>query len=154
MQLGEAACPGCRSACAGSGGALRASVTARAAIAWRASEHAAERMAVEQIAEFEVLAEHVEALVAAEPLQLGRMDAALHAGGQRAALEAVAAEIAQSKAGRDGAGLDDLRPRSAAHAGADAGAGRDRGPGWRGARRRAPASDAAAARSGGTLGRR
>ena len=65
-------------------------------------------MSLERIAEFEVLAEYVKTLVAAEPLQLGRMDAAVHAGGQGAALEAVAAEIAQPEAGRDGAGLDDL----------------------------------------------
>jgi hypothetical protein len=68
---------------------------------------------VEQVTEFEVLAQHVEALVAAEPLQLGRMDAAVHAGGQGATLAAVAAELAQPEAGRDGAGLDDLRARSA-----------------------------------------
>ena len=43
-------------------------------------------MSLEKIAEFGVLTEHVEALVAAEPLQLGRMDAALHAGGERARL--------------------------------------------------------------------
>ena len=55
-------------------------------------------MTLEQIAEFEVFAEHVEALVAAEPLQLGRMAAAVHAGGQGAALEAVAAELAQAEA--------------------------------------------------------
>jgi len=87
-------------------------------------------MSLEKIAEFEVLAEHVEALVAAEPLQLGRMDAALHAGGERAALEALAVEIARPGAGRHSAGLDEMcdglrRDR----AGADPGQGR--GAAWR-----------------------
>jgi hypothetical protein len=41
-------------------------------------------MAVEQVAEFRILAEHVEALVPAEPLELGRV----LAGGERAAFAA------------------------------------------------------------------
>ena len=50
-------------------------------------------MALEQVAELEVFAEHVEALVPAEPLELAGMRCLLHAGGERAALEAVAAEF-------------------------------------------------------------
>ena len=61
-----------------------------------------ERMAVEQVAELQVLAEHIEGFVAAEALELGGVDAAIHAGGQRAALEAVAGEVAPGKTGRDG----------------------------------------------------
>src|SRR5271166_3341246 len=58
-------------------------------------QHAAERMSFEQIAELQVFAEHIKALVAAEPFEFGGMHAALHAGGQCAAFQAVAAEIAQ-----------------------------------------------------------
>ncbi len=54
-------------------------------------QDAAERMPLEQVAELEIFAEYVEALVAAEPLQLGRVYAAIHAGGERPALEAVPA---------------------------------------------------------------
>ena len=56
-------------------------------------------MAVEQVAEFEVFAEHIEPLVPAEPLELGGVDAALRAGGERPALEAVPAELARREAG-------------------------------------------------------
>jgi hypothetical protein len=106
-------------------------------------EHAAEGLSAEQIAEFEVFAEHVETLVAAEPFEFGGMHAAFHAGRQCPALEAVAAKIAQPETGRDGAGLDDLHEglRRDCH-GADPGQGRR------------PALVAAAARCGGTLGRR
>jgi hypothetical protein len=51
-------------------------------------------MPLEQVAEFEVFAEHVEILVAAEALELGGVRAGLHAGAEGAALEAVAAELA------------------------------------------------------------
>ena len=77
----------------------------RTVVAGRASEHAAERMPFEQVAELEVFAEHIKTLVTAKPLQLGRMDAALHAGGQGAALEAMAAEFASHETRRDGAGV-------------------------------------------------
>ena len=43
--------------------------------------------------------------MAAELLEPGRVHAAVHAGGQRAALEAVAAEGGWIEAGRCGAGL-------------------------------------------------
>ena len=43
-------------------------------------------MAVEQGAELETLAEHVEALVPAEPFQLGGMGARSHPGAESAAL--------------------------------------------------------------------
>ncbi len=36
-------------------------------------------MPLEQIAKLEILPKHVEALVPSEPLQLGRMDTAIHA---------------------------------------------------------------------------
>ena len=65
-------------------------------------------MSLEQIAELQVFAEHIKTLVAAKPFEFGGMHAAVHAGGQGAALEAVAAEIAQPETGGDGAGLDDL----------------------------------------------
>jgi len=67
------------------------------------SEHAAERMPLEQVAELQVFAPHVEALVPTEPLQLCRMHAGIHAGGQRAALEAVPAQFALLETGRHGA---------------------------------------------------
>jgi hypothetical protein len=54
-------------------------------------------MALEQVAEREIVAEHVEALVASQPLEPGRRDAAIHARGQRAAPEAVAAEVVAGK---------------------------------------------------------
>ena len=50
-------------------------------------------MGVEQIAEFQIFAQHIKAFMPAEPLELGRMGAAFHAGGQRAALQAVATKI-------------------------------------------------------------
>jgi hypothetical protein len=40
-------------------------------------QHTGERMAVEQVAELQVLAEHVEGFVAAEALELGGVDAAV-----------------------------------------------------------------------------
>ncbi len=69
-------------------------------------------MAVEQVAELQILAEHIEGFVPPEALELGGVDAAIHASGQRAALEAVAGEIEPSKAGRDGARLDDVGNRA------------------------------------------
>jgi hypothetical protein len=69
-------------------------------------------MAVEQVSKFQVRAEQIEGFVAAEPLELGGVDAAIHARGQRAALEAVAGEVAPGKAGRDGARLDDVGYRA------------------------------------------
>ena len=62
-------------------------------------------MPVEQIPEFQIFAEHVKAFVAAVALQVGRMHAALHAGGERAALEAVAADLVGVEPGLGGAGL-------------------------------------------------
>ena len=89
------------------------------------SQYPIQRMPLEQIAELKIFAEHVEALVPAKPFQLGGVDAAFHAGGERAALEAVAAEVASLEAGGDGAGLDDLRHGLRRDRGAaDAGQGR------------------------------
>src|ERR1700733_16188551 len=64
------------------------------------------------------------AFVATELFEAGRMDAARHAGAQRAALEAVAAEQRGVEAGAGGAGLDDAGhgPGVDRH-GADAGQG-------------------------------
>ena len=69
-------------------------------------------MAVEQVTELQVLAEHVEGFVATEALELGGVDAAIHASGQGAALEAVAGQVAPGKAGGDGARLDDVGDRA------------------------------------------
>ena len=66
-------------------------------------------MPIEQVAELEILAEHVKTLVAAEPLELGGVRAHGHAGAEGAAFEAVAAELAPREARRDGTGLDDAR---------------------------------------------
>ena len=101
-------------------------------------ENSAERVAFEQVAELEIVAEHVEALVPAEPLEVGGVDAVLHAGGERAAFEAVAAEVAPAEPGGHGAGLDDLADRPGRQRlGADAGQGRGltRGRGGAAARR-------------------
>jgi hypothetical protein len=70
-------------------------------------QRAAERVAVERVAQFEVFIEHGVALMPAELLEAGGVDATVHAGGQRAALEAVAAERARIEAGGGGAALDD-----------------------------------------------
>ena len=53
-------------------------------------------MPLEHVTELQVLAERVEAFVAAETLELGGMLAAVNAGGQGAALEAVAAKVPQA----------------------------------------------------------
>jgi hypothetical protein len=58
----------------------------------RLLQHAAERVAVEQIAEFQVFTEHVEAPVPAEAPEIGGMRTALPAGGERAALGPVTAK--------------------------------------------------------------
>ena len=68
----------------------------------------AERMAVEQVAKFEILPEHIKALVPAKPLELCGMNTAIHARSERATFETVAAEIASAKAGCHRARLDDL----------------------------------------------
>src|SRR5271165_1543954 len=71
------------------------------------SQHTVERVAFERIAELKIHVEHGVALVAAELLEPGRVDAAIHAGAQRAALEAVPAHGGGIEAGVGGAGLDD-----------------------------------------------
>ncbi len=70
-------------------------------------------MGVEQIAELQIFAQHIEAFMPAESPELGGVGAALHAGGQGAALQAVAAEVARHKPSCRGAGLNDAadRPR-------------------------------------------
>jgi hypothetical protein len=65
-------------------------------------------MAFEEIAELKIFAEHVEAIMAAEALELGRVFAVIHAGREGAALEAVAAKIATAEPGLLGAGFDDF----------------------------------------------
>jgi len=64
-------------------------------------------MPVERVAEFKILVEHRVAFVPAELLGPGRVDAAIHAGGERAALEAVAADLVAVETSLAGAGLDD-----------------------------------------------
>ncbi len=67
-------------------------------------------MSFKQIAELQIFAKNVKALLPAEPLQFGRMDTAIHASGERAAFEAMAAKIAPAKAGGHRARLDNLGP--------------------------------------------
>ena len=73
----------------------------------RGSEQAAERVAVERIAVLEIGVHHGVAAVAAEAFEPGGMHAEIHAGGERAALQAVAAEGCGVEAGGGGAGLHD-----------------------------------------------
>ena len=73
------------------------------------SQQAAERVAFKRVTEFEILLEHGVALVPSELLEAGGMHAAVHAGGEGAALEAVAPERGPLEAGGRGAGLDDAR---------------------------------------------
>ena len=68
-------------------------------------------MIVKQVPELQVLPQHVEALVPPEALELRGMGAGLHAGAQRASLEAVPAELPPHEAGRGGAGLHDAADR-------------------------------------------
>lgn len=67
------------------------------------------RMPLKQVAKLQILPTHVKTLVPYEPLQFGRRDAAVHAGGERAAFEAVATKVMPPEAGRHRARLDDLR---------------------------------------------
>ena len=113
------------------------------ALGRRGSEQAAERVAVERIAVLEIVVHHGVAAVAAEAFEAGGMHAEIHAGGERAALEAVAAEGGWVEAGGGGAGLHDAGDGARIdRRGADGGRA--------GARRRARAG----ARCGGTAGRR
>jgi len=70
-------------------------------------KHPAEWMAVEQVTELQILAEDLVALVPAEPLQLRRTHASVQAGRQRAAFEAVAADLQAREASRNRARLND-----------------------------------------------
>jgi hypothetical protein len=91
-----------------------------------------------QVAEFEILAEPVEALVPAEPLELGGMGARLHAGAEGAAFQAVAAELMPSEPRCGGAALDDARDgarRQRAFADRRLGGGAS-GAAWAGSQRR------------------
>ena len=84
-------------------------------------------MSFEQVAELQIFAEHVEALVPAEPLELGGVGAGSHAGAEGAAFQAVAAELAPREARRGGTGLDDPGDRARGErCGAKAGQGRGR----------------------------
>ena len=73
----------------------------------RPSEQPAERVAVERIAVLEVFVHHGVAAVPAEAFEAGGMHAEIHAGGQRAAFQAVAAEGGGVEPGGGGAGLHD-----------------------------------------------
>ena len=48
-------------------------------------QNSTKRGTVEQVAKFQVIAEHLVTLMPAEPLQFGGVHAAVHAGGQRRA---------------------------------------------------------------------
>ena len=61
--------------------------------------------------ELDTFAEHVQALVAAEPLSPDWVFAAIHAGGERAALEAVPGKIVSPETGGDRVRLHDLPHR-------------------------------------------
>ena len=87
---------------AGAGGQGRGGGVGR-----RGSEQAAERVAVERIAVLEIGVHDGVAAMAAEAFEAGGMHAEIHAGGERAALEAVAAEGGRVEAGGGGAGLHD-----------------------------------------------
>jgi hypothetical protein len=105
-------------------------------------------VAIEQVAEFQILAEHVEALVAAEALELGGVGAGGHAGAEGAAFQAVAAELAPREPRRGGTRQDD--PRDGARRqglAADRGPGRGAARGGRQRRRNAGPSVTAAASS-------
>jgi hypothetical protein len=65
-------------------------------------------MAVEEIAEFKILPQNVEALMPPHTLQVRRMDVVFHARGQCSALKAVAAEALCVESWRGRAGLDDV----------------------------------------------
>ena len=107
------------------------------------SEQAAERVAVERIAVLEIGVHHGVAAVAAEAFEPGGMHAEIHAGGERAALQAVAAERGGVEAGGGGAGLHDAGDGARIdRLGADGGRAGDAA-----ARRRE-------SRCGGTAGRR
>ena len=73
------------------------------------SEHAAERVGPEEVAELEILVEHGVALVAAELLEAGGVGPAVHATGQSAALKAVAAERRGIESRRRSTALDNTR---------------------------------------------
>lgn len=73
----------------------------------RSLQHTTERVCLERVAELEVLIEHGVALVPAELLEPGEMHAEVHAGGERAALEAVSAQSGAVEAGSGRAALDD-----------------------------------------------
>jgi hypothetical protein len=82
------------------------------------------RPGFERIVEFEVCVEHRIGFVAAELLEAGRVNVAVHAGAERAALDAVAAQQLGVEAGAGSAGLDDLGDRPGIDCyGADAGQG-------------------------------
>jgi hypothetical protein len=70
-------------------------------------QNTAERVPLEQIPEFEILAKHIKTFVPARPFEIGGMDAALHAGNERAALETVSAKIPAAETGLRGTGLHD-----------------------------------------------
>ena len=82
-------------------------------------------MSFEQVAKLQVLAQDVGALVRTETLQLGGVFATIHAGGEGAALEAVAAKTPPAEPGFHGARLDDGGDRPGRdRQGAEAGQGR------------------------------
>lgn len=64
-------------------------------------------MPIEQIAVLQILAEHGEAFVSSQAPELNGVGAALHAASERAALQAVPAEVIRREARLGGAELDD-----------------------------------------------
>ena len=78
-----------------------------------ALQDAAKGMPLEWIAGFQILVEHVVALVPAEPLELGGMHPTIHPRCHRTPFEAVAADHVSIVAGRGSAPLDDPRDRTA-----------------------------------------
>src|SRR3954451_19582404 len=90
-------------------------------------------MVVERVPELEVFVEHGVALVPAELLEAGGMDAPVHAGGERAAFERVAGEQVAVEAGGFGALLDDAGDSAGGdRLGADPRAGEGTWPGGQG----------------------
>ena len=87
-------------------------------------------MAFERVAEFEVFVEHGVAFVPAELLEPGRVNTTIHAGGERAALEAVAADLVGVEPGLGGAGLVRATVPASIALVPTTGAGRGPSPTW------------------------
>lgn len=88
---------------------IRKEAVCTLALRGRRLEHAGQRMAPKRIAGIELLIKYIVALVPAAPLELGRMNAAIHPGRHRAALQAVASDHLGIIVGRRSPSLDDPR---------------------------------------------